>query len=69
LIKPTSLFSQVDIFLKGSFVLLTKEVPIEPVGKMLGHKSLITTQIYVKVLDEKLDKDMEVLEKQLQKHK
>ena len=45
-------------------VTLSKGVPIESVGKMLGHKSLKTTQIYAKVLDEKVEKDMEMLERQ-----
>lgn len=46
-------------------VTLSKGVPIESVGRMLGHRSLKTTQIYAKVLDEKVGRDMEVLEKQL----
>lgn len=50
-------------------VTLSKGVPIESVGKMLGHRSLKTTQIYAKVLDEKVGRDMEVLEKQLEKVK
>lgn len=50
-------------------VTLSKGVPIESVGKMLGHKSLKTTQIYAKVLDEKVGRDMEVLEKRLNKVK
>ena len=45
-------------------VTLSKGVPIESVGKMLGHKSLKTTQIYAKVLDEKVERDMEILERQ-----
>lgn len=45
-------------------VTLSKGVPIESVGKMLGHRSLKTTQIYAKVLDEKVEKDMEMLEQQ-----
>ena len=45
-------------------VTLSKGVPIESVGKMLCHKSLKTTQIYAKVLDEKVEKDMEMLERQ-----
>lgn len=43
-------------------VTLSKGVPIESVGKMLGHRSLKTTQIYAKVLDEKVGRDMEILE-------
>ncbi|MCC4226782.1 site-specific integrase [Zunongwangia profunda] len=46
-------------------VTLSKGVPIESVGKMLGHRSLKTTQIYAKVLDEKLANDMEILQQQL----
>ncbi len=46
-------------------VTLSKGVPIESVGKMLGHKSLKTTQIYAKVLDEKLSKDMDILQKHI----
>lgn len=45
-------------------VTLSKGVPIESVGKMLGHRSLKTTQIYAKVLDEKVGKDMEIIEQE-----
>lgn len=47
-------------------VTLLKGVPIESVGKMLGHRSLKTTQIYAKVLDEKVGRDMEILEQKNQ---
>lgn len=47
-------------------VTLSKGVPIESVGKMLGHRSLKTTQIYAKVLDEKVGRDMELLSQQNQ---
>ncbi|MDT0689957.1 site-specific integrase [Salegentibacter sp. F188] len=46
-------------------VTLSKGVPIESVGKMLGHRSLKTTQIYAKVLDEKVERDMEMLEQKM----
>jgi site-specific recombinase XerD len=39
-------------------VTLSNGVPIETVGKMLGHKSLRTTQQYAKVLDRKVSDDM-----------
>ncbi|MDT0641235.1 site-specific integrase [Zunongwangia sp. F363] len=42
-------------------VTLSKGVPIESVAKMLGHRSLRTTQIYAKVLDSKVAKDMEIV--------
>ncbi|CAM4070969.1 site-specific integrase [Gillisia limnaea] len=50
-------------------VTLSKGVPIESVGKMLGHKSLKTTQIYAKVLDEKVGRDMEALEEKIRSQK
>jgi site-specific recombinase XerD len=39
-------------------VTLTNGVPIETVSKMLGHKSLKTTQHYAKILDLKVSQDM-----------
>jgi len=39
-------------------VTLANGVPIESVSRMLGHRSLRTTQIYAKVLDKKLMEDM-----------
>ena len=42
-------------------VTLSNGVPIESVSKMLGHQSMRTTQIYAKVLDHKLSKDMELV--------
>ena len=44
-------------------VTLSNGVPIETVSKMLGHKSLRTTQIYAKILDKKVSDDMQVLRK------
>ena len=40
---------------------LANGIPIESVSKMLGHQSLKTTQIYAKVIDQKLEKDMDKL--------
>jgi site-specific recombinase XerD len=42
-------------------VTLTNGVPIETVGKMLGHRNLKTTQHYAKILDLKVSADMKVL--------
>jgi len=42
-------------------VTLTNGVPIESVSKMLGHKSLKTTQHYAKILDKKVSADMQAL--------
>ena len=42
-------------------VTLTNGVPIESVSKMLGHKSLRTTQHYAKIIDRKVSEDMNAL--------
>lgn len=42
-------------------ITLSNGVPIETVSKMLGHKSLRTTQHYAKVLDRKVSDDMAIL--------
>jgi len=46
-------------------VTLSNGVPIESVSKMLGHKSLRTTQHYAKILDKKVSEDMQVLRNKL----
>lgn len=46
-------------------VTLTNGVPIESVSKMLGHRSLKTTQHYAKILDEKLSEDMNILKERI----
>ena len=38
---------------------LSEGVPLESLSKMLGHKNIATTQIYAKVLNEKVGKDMQ----------
>ena len=48
-------------------VTLANGVPIETVSKMLGHTSIKTTQIYSKVVDSKISKDMQALKKKLKK--
>jgi site-specific recombinase XerD len=48
-------------------VCLANGVPIETVGKLLGHKSLKTTQIYAKILDLKVASDMSNLKERLKK--
>ena len=42
-------------------ITLGKGVPIETVSLMLGHTSISTTQIYAKVTDYKVAKDMSLL--------
>ena len=48
-------------------VTLTNDVPIESVSEMLGHRSIKTTQIYAKVLDNKVGRDMNQLREKLGK--
>jgi site-specific recombinase XerD len=47
-------------------VTLTNGVPIESVSKMLGHRSLKTTQIYAKIVNDKLAENMINLSTRLQ---
>lgn len=49
-------------------VTLTNGVPIESVSKMLGHKSIKTTQHYAKIIDKKVSDDMKVLKDKLLKY-
>ncbi|MCM4159052.1 site-specific integrase [Antarcticibacterium flavum] len=46
-------------------VALTNGVPIETVSKILGHRKLSTTQIYAKVIERKVNEDMDILQKKL----
>lgn len=47
-------------------VTLSNGVPIETVSKILGHKNLKTTQIYAKILDQKISDDMSLLQSKLE---
>ncbi|WP_439695369.1 tyrosine-type recombinase/integrase [Mucilaginibacter sp. AW1-7] len=46
-------------------VTLANGVPIETVSAMLGHKSIKTTQIYAKIVAQKISTDMSDLKKKL----
>jgi integrase/recombinase XerD len=50
-------------------VTLSNGVPIETVSKMLGHRSISTTQIYAKVLENKVSEDMTKLKTRLSRDK
>ena len=45
---------------------LAKGVPIETVSKMLGHTNIETTQIYARITNEKIRRDMEALANKLE---
>lgn len=47
-------------------VTLTNGVPIETVSEMLGHKDIRTTQVYAKIVQQKLSIDMKALREKLQ---
>lgn len=42
-------------------VCLSQGVSIETVSKMLGHKHITTTQIYAKITNDKIGRDMDML--------
>lgn len=46
-------------------ITLSNGVPIESVSKMLGHRSIKTTQHYAKILDSKVSNDMNILKEKL----
>lgn len=46
-------------------VTLSNGVPIETVGKLLGHKNLRTTQHYAKIIDRKVNDDMKILQEKM----
>jgi site-specific recombinase XerD len=46
-------------------VLLENDVPIETVGKLLGHKDLRSTQIYAKITKRKISNNMKALESKI----
>lgn len=42
-------------------ITLTNEAPVDSVSKMLGHKSLRTTQNYAKIVDRKVSDERRIL--------
>lgn len=45
----------------GTHITLSRGVPIETVSRMMGHRRLMTTQIYAHVTDRKVDEDTKQL--------
>lgn len=50
-----------SVYAFATTITLMHGIPIETVSKMLGHASLSTTQIYAKVIDNKVMDDMAAL--------
>lgn len=61
--KPLSFHIARQTF--ATTVTLTNGVPIETVSKLLGHTSIKTTQIYAKVIEQKVSEGMKELRKML----
>lgn len=59
IIKPITFHLARHTF--ATTITLSNGVPIETVSKMLGHRSLKTTQLYAKILDKKVSDDMQRL--------
>ncbi|MDE7451389.1 MAG: site-specific integrase [Alistipes sp.] len=47
----------------GTHITLSLGVPLETVSRMMGHRRLMTTQIYAHVTDRKVDEDTKLLRK------
>ncbi|MBB4034779.1 site-specific recombinase XerD [Dysgonomonas hofstadii] len=45
-------------------IMLTKGVSIESVSKMLGHTNITTTQIYARVLNQKIKEEVNKVSKE-----
>jgi site-specific recombinase XerD len=49
----------------GTHITLSQGVPIETVSRMMGHRSIATTQIYAKITNKKVNEDMKLLSKRI----
>jgi integrase len=47
-------------------ICLSNGVPIETLSELMGHTSIRTTQIYAKIVSQKISNDMENLSKQIE---
>lgn len=62
---PKTLTSHIARHTFATTVTLANGVPIETVSSMLGHSNIRTTQIYAKVVEQKVSDDMEMLRRKL----
>jgi Site-specific recombinase XerD len=51
----------------ATLITLSQGVPLETVCKMMGHKNITTTQIYAKLTQQKVNEDMKLLKKRIDK--
>jgi len=49
----------------GTHITLSQGVPIETVSRMMGHRSISTTQIYAKITNKKVNEDMKLLSERI----
>jgi len=49
----------------GTHITLSQGVPIETVSRMMGHRSIATTQIYAKITNKKVNEDMKLLSERI----
>ncbi len=61
--KPLSFHMARHTF--ATTITLSNGVPIESVSKMLGHTNIKTTQVYARITDQKVSKDMDMLAEKL----
>ncbi len=47
-------------------VCISQGVPIETLSKMMGHKSIKTTQLYAKITNQKVNEDMKLLSNRIE---
>src|SRR5574344_2210540 len=47
-------------------VCISQGVPIETLSKMMGHRSITTTQLYAKITNQKVNEDMKILSNRIE---
>lgn len=47
-------------------VCLSQGFPIETLSKMMGHRSIATTQLYAKITNQKVNDDMKILSNRIE---
>lgn len=47
-------------------ICISQGIPIETLSKMMGHRSITTTQLYAKITNQKVNEDMKVLSNRIE---